>query len=590
VGIVDEDIERVRAAVPILDAVQQYGVQLRRVGRMWQGLCPFHAEKSPSFNVNEQNGRYKCFGCGVSGDVIAFVRETEHLDFVGAMELLAGRAGLTLHYDTGFENRDHQRRKPLVEAMQRAVEWYHDRLLKAPDARPAREYLKSRGIDSKIAGHFQLGWAPDAWDALCRDVGLPASALRDTGLGFLNRRERLQDTFRARVMFPIINEQGEAVAFGGRVLPGSADPAKYKNSPETAIYAKSKTLYGLNWAKADVVAAGQVIVCEGYTDVIGFHRSGVPRAVATCGTALTEEHVKLLRRFAGRVVLAFDADAAGAAAADRFYEWERRYDMEVSVARLPAGRDPGDLAGSDPAGLRASVDDPLPFLQFRVQRVLAGRPPTTPEARARAAEAALAVVNEHPNVIVRREYAGEIAARLGLPVADLVALAERGASRVTVTAAPRRSARETAEVAAIWLLVHRWYEIAPWLVETLFADDVTLAAFRALVGSDGDLDQALATAEPAAREMLERLAVEDLDVDPDVEARNLIRAATRRQISRWRALGDPEIARTTMAEGQRLLEVLDDVVAGPDAATLLLRWLVRHDPDGNDGAIVTEQA
>ncbi len=135
-GIVDEDIERVRAAVPILDAVQQYGVQLRRVGRTWQGLCPFHAEKSPSFNVNEQTGRYKCFGCDVGGDVIAFVRETEHLDFVGAMELLAGRAGLTLHYDTGFENRDRQHRKPLVAAMQRAVEWYHDRLLNAPDARP----------------------------------------------------------------------------------------------------------------------------------------------------------------------------------------------------------------------------------------------------------------------------------------------------------------------------------------------------------------------------------------------------------------------------------------------------------------------
>jgi DNA primase len=590
VGIVDEDIERVRAAVPILDAVQQYGVQLRRVGRTWQGLCPFHAEKSPSFNVNEQTGRYKCFGCGVGGDVIAFVRETEHLDFVGAMELLAGRAGLTLHYDTGFENRDRQRRKPLVEAMQRAVEWYHDRLLNAPDARPARDYLRSRGIDGDIARQFQLGWAPDAWDALCRDVGLPPSALRDTGLGFLNRRERLQDTFRARVMFPILNEQGEAVAFGGRILPGSTDPAKYKNSPETAIYAKSKTLYGLNWAKADVVAADQVVVCEGYTDVIGFHRSGVPRAVATCGTALTEEHVKLLRRFAGRVVLAFDADAAGEAAAERFYEWERRYDMAVSVARLPAGRDPGDLAGSDPALLRSSVDDPLPFLQFRVQRVLAGRPPTTPEARAHAAEVALTVVNEHPNVIVRREYAGEIAARLGLPARDLVALAERGSANVTVTPAPRRAPRETAEVAAIWLLVHRWYEIAEWLVPTLFADDVALAAFRALAGAGGDLDRALAEAEPAAREMLERLAVEDLDVDPGVEARNLIRAATRRQISRWRALGDPEIARTTMAEGQRLLEVLDDVVVGPETATLLLKWLVRHDPDGSDGAIVTEQS
>src|SRR5262249_31141789 len=163
------------------------------------------------------------------------------------------------------------------------------------------------------------------------------------------------------------NEAGEPVAFGGRVLPGSDDPAKYKNSPETRIYAKSKTLYGLNWAKAGVVAADKVVVCEGYTDVIGFHRAGVPLAVATCGTALTEEQVRLLRRFAGRMVLAFDADEAGQGAAARFYEWEKKYDIEVSVARLPPGQDPGDLAQSDPAALLDAVDHALPFLGFRLE-------------------------------------------------------------------------------------------------------------------------------------------------------------------------------------------------------------------------------
>ena len=159
--------------------------------------------------------------------------------------------------------------------------------------------------------------------------------LRDNGLAFTNKRNRLQDAFRARVLFPIFTENGEAVALGGRILPGSTDPAKYKNSSETPIYTKSKTLYGLNWAKADIVNANQVIVCEGYTDVIGFHRAGVPRAVATCGTAFTEEHVRLLKKYASRVVLAFDADNAGQGAAERFYEWEEKYQVEVSVAAFP---------------------------------------------------------------------------------------------------------------------------------------------------------------------------------------------------------------------------------------------------------------
>ncbi len=177
---------------------------------------------------------------------------------------------------------------------------------------------------------------------------MPPAVLQDIGLAFRNKRNRMQDSFRARVMFPIFSESGEALAFGGRILPGSDDPAKYKNSAETAIYSKSKTLYGLNWAKADIARADQVVVCEGYTDVIGFHRSGVPRAVATCGTALTEEHVRLLKRYASKVVLAFDADAAGQGAAERFYEWEQKHAVEVSVAALPQGKDPGELAQTDP--------------------------------------------------------------------------------------------------------------------------------------------------------------------------------------------------------------------------------------------------
>ena len=210
-----------------------------------------------------------------------------------------------------------------------------------------------------------------------------------------------------------------------------------------------------------------------YTDVIGFHQAGVPRAVATCGTALTEEHVRLLKRYASRVVLSFDADAAGQGAAERFYEWEQKHQVEVSVARLPAGKDPGDLARSNPEALAKAVGEPLPFLGFRLQRTMGTRRLDSPEQRARLAEEAMAVVNEHPNPNVRKLYAGEVAAQVGLPVADLVKLAERGVRRpsIDVKTNQRSGPMENAEFAALVLLVQQWDSIAEWLIEGLFDND-----------------------------------------------------------------------------------------------------------------------
>jgi DNA primase len=573
-AIADDDIERIRSSVSIVDVVQQY-VQLRKTGRNWVGLCPFHAERSPSFNVREETGRYKCFGCDASGDLFTFVREIEHLDFVGAVELLAAKAGIQLTYTSTGQSKERARRKQLVEVMAAAVDWYHQRLLTDPAARPARDYLRSRGLSGDVARQFRIGWAPDAWDALSKGAGLPAAALRDVGLAFENRRGNLQDSFRARVLFPIFDEQGDPVALGGRVLPGSDDPAKYKNSPETPIYTKSRTLYGLNWAKASIVAADQAIVCEGYTDVIGFHRSGVPRAVATCGTAFTEEHVRLLKKYASRVVLAFDADAAGQGAAERFYEWEQKYQVEVSVARFPGGKDPGDLAQSAPEALAASVEQALPFLGFRLERVLTGQAPTSPEQRARLGEQAMAVVNEHPNPNVRKLYAGQVAAQVGLPVHDLVAIAERGVRRPQVrvpVATSRRGARENAEFVALTVLVQDWNAIAPWLVEALFVDDLHRRAFRAMAESGGELRTALELADPEAREVLERAAVVDLEIDAEAEARNLIAAAVRRELSAGVRTADP--ARMVEDREARLhLEALHDPAGGPAAAEWLLAWL-----------------
>ena len=575
-AIVEEDIERVRAGISINDVISPY-VALRKVGRNWAGLCPFHAEKTPSFNVREEMGRFTCFGCGKSGDMFTFVQEIEHCDFVTAVERLAAKAGVQLRYTTGGEGKERQRRKQLVEAMETAVAWYHDRLLKGPDAGAARSYLRSRGFDSETVRQFRLGWAPDDWDAFAKACRLPQDVLRDTGLAFTNKRNKLQDAFRARVLFPIFTPENEPIALGGRILPGSTDPAKYKNSPETAIYAKSRTFYGLNWAKGEIVATNQVIICEGYTDVIGFHRAGLHRAIATCGTALTEDHVRTLKRYASRVVLAFDADAAGQGAAERFYEWEQKYQVEVAVARFPQGKDPGDLAGSDPEALRRAIDQALPFLGFRLDRLLGTkRGAMSPEQRSRLANDAMKIVNEHPDRNVRKIYAGQVATRTELPVADLVSVAERGGGRVTATATrPRRTQQEGGEFVALAVLLQQWDAIAPWLIEQLFDDEIHLRAFRAIAEGGGDLNVALDLADPEARTVLERAAVADVELDAEITLRYLINGAVRRALTHQTHVTEPEQIQEDR-EARMLLERLDVSPADPSVMDWLLQWLDRR--------------
>ncbi len=578
--IVDEDVERVRQASDLVDVVSKH-VTLRKVGRRWTGLCPFHAERTPSFSVNGEDGLYYCFGCQARGDVISFVRQVEQLDFVGAVEWLAARAGITLRYTTSGEGKERARRKRLVEAMAAAVEWYHERLLSAADAAPARGYLRSRGYDGEIVRQYKLGWAPDEWDALSRALKLPDDVLRDTGLGFLNRRNRQQDSFRARVLFPIADVQGDPVAFGGRVLPG-AEGSKYKNSSDTPIYAKGRVLYGLDRAKAAIVAADEVIVCEGYTDVIGFDSVGLPRAVATCGTALTEDHLRSLRSFARRLVLAFDADAAGQAAADRVYEWERRFDLDVSVAAMPKGSDPADLARTDPDVLRAAVTNAVPLLGFRVARVLDAARLSTPEGRTRAAEAALGVIREHPNDLVRDQYLMQVAARCQQDPDRLRGVLSRALRTGTVSMPPTEQATrrvsETAEAVSLKLLMHRWDETAPFLSEVLFSDVVTLDAFRALAAT-ARVPDAIEIATPEAADLLARLdqeADQAAALDPSVEIGHLITNAAQRRLASL--LAGPNRP-TDVADVRRLIDEVREQSAGSEAAAQLLGWLEGQDEE-----------
>ncbi|MEY2453019.1 MAG: primase [Acidimicrobiaceae bacterium] len=537
-GIVDDDIVRVREATNLRDVVSQY-VQLKRVGRRWVGLCPFHAEKTGSFNVNEENGLFKCFGCGKGGDAITFVREIEHLDFVDAVEWLATKCGITLRYTEKREDEGRKRRSRLIDAMAKAVEWYHERLLKGEDAGRARGYVRSRGLDGDVVRQYRIGWAPEGWDTLARALRLPDDVLVDTGLGFLNRRGGQTDAFRGRLLFPIFDANGDPVAFGGRILQGGEGP-KYKNSSGSAIYDKSKVLYGLNWAKADVVNADEVVVCEGYTDVIGFAEAGVPRAVATCGTALTIDHLRTLQKFARRIVLAFDADAAGQDAAARFYQWERDLDLDIAVAALPVGVDPGDLAQSDPQALQASVADAVPFLGFRVGRALDAAVLASPEGRARAAEIALGVIAEHPSELVRDQYVMQVAERCRIDPEQLRArLRAPGAKRVAVDRSTSVASRvwlpEGPEVNALLALIHEPDAVDPMLMmdtkltASMFADLKNLAAFNALA-STASLHDAIEAADAGASELLLRLSVAELDGEPADAVAGLVREAARRSV------------------------------------------------------------
>lgn len=529
-GIVDEDIVRVRENTDIVAVISQY-TQLKRVGRRFSGLCPFHGEKTPSFSVNAEEGFYYCFGCQVKGDAITFVREKEQLDFVGAVEWLANKANITLRYTDANEGESRKRRSKLYDAIDEAVEWYHQRLLTASDAGPARAYLRDRGFTGELVREFKMGWAPDDWDALASSLRLSNKDLIDAGLGFINRRNRQQDAFRGRVMFPIFDAQGRAVGFGGRILPGSDDPAKYKNSAESSVYAKSRVLYGLNWAKTNIVEADEVVVCEGYTDVIGFFQAGVPRAVATCGTALTDEHVKLLRKFARRVVLSFDADSAGQNAAARFYEWEKSYDLDVAVADLPEGADPGELAQEDPERLRDAIAGAKPFLGFRVGRVLDAGNLDTAEGRARTAEAALAMVAEHPDPLVRDQYAIDIASRCRLEDSLVRRILEQGArpqQRQRPVVQQRPEERQSPELEALRLSIVKADEMRALVVPDVFLDELYAATFNAIV-STTNLREAIDFGGPEVGDLIQRLSVEDSEVEPiDVAGRLWQRYLERR--------------------------------------------------------------
>lgn len=348
----DEDVKAVRDAVPIDAVVSEY-LQLRNAGGgNLKGLCPFHDEKSPSFQVSPAKGLFHCFGCQEGGDTITFVMKVDHLTFSEAVERLAAQAGITLRYEEGGYNPSHQRgeRIRLVEAHKVAADWYAEQLALSPEAETGRIFLAERGFDQAAAVHFGVGYSPQGWDHLTRFLrgkGFSDKEILLSGLAQEGRRGPI-DRFRGRLMWPIRDIGGEVVGFGARKLYETDNGPKYLNTPDTAIYRKSQVLYGIDLAKKDIAKSSRAVVVEGYTDVMACHLAGVTTAIATCGTAFGGDHIKILRRLlmdngSARVIFTFDGDAAGQKAALRAFEDDQKFAAETYIAIAPDNMDPCDL-------------------------------------------------------------------------------------------------------------------------------------------------------------------------------------------------------------------------------------------------------
>ncbi|MGW4775859.1 DNA primase [Streptomyces filamentosus] len=419
----DDDVKAVRDAVPIDSVVSEY-LQLRNAGGgNLKGLCPFHDEKSPSFQVSPSKGLFHCFGCQEGGDTIAFVMKIDHLSFSETVERLAAKAGITLRYEEGGYNPGHQRgeRIRLIEAHKAAAEYYAGQLA-SPEAEIGRRFLSERGFDQAAAEHFGVGYSPAGWDHLTRFLrgkGFSDKELVVSGLSQEGRRGPI-DRFRGRLMWPIRDVGGEIVGFGARRLREDDTGPKYLNTPETPIYKKSQVLYGIDLAKKEIAKSSRAVVVEGYTDVMACHLAGVTTAIATCGTAFGGEHIKILRRLlmdngSARVIFTFDGDAAGQKAALRAFEDDQKFAAETYIAIAPDGMDPCELrlAKGDDAVVDL-VEPRTPLFEFALRQIVNRYDLDTPAGQAAALNEAAPVVAKLKDLSVRQRVAVKLAGLLGI--------------------------------------------------------------------------------------------------------------------------------------------------------------------------------
>jgi DNA primase len=387
--ISSESLERVKQAVDIVEVISAH-TDLRRQGARWVGLCPFHEERTPSFSVDAQEKLYHCFGCGVGGDAIKFIEEKEGLGFAEAVELLADRYGVELERereDPRAEARRQQRRR-LGDLLDRTGAFYAAYLWESDEAAKARSYLAERGLGEEVLRAFGVGFAPSAWDKVLlrgQRAGFKVEELRAVGLVQRGRGGGEYDRFRSRIMFPIRDRRGRTLGFGGRAMR-SDQGAKYVNTAETDFFHKSKMLYGIDLAKAEIAKTARAVVVEGYTDVLALHQAGIEEAVGVMGTAITEEQVAALSGMVEEVVLALDADAAGQEAMLRAQRVAAGRKMRLRVAAMPAGEDPAEMMVAEGGAerFRTLLDEAVELTAFQVDMVLGRTDVSSPAERDRA--------------------------------------------------------------------------------------------------------------------------------------------------------------------------------------------------------------
>src|SRR4051812_7106195 len=474
-----QTIEQIAAANDIVEVIGTY-FPLKRAGSTFKALCPFHQEKTPSFTVSPSRQTFHCFGCGAGGSVFRFVMDYEHLEFPAAVKKLATRVGIPVIEERGIsrddEDRQHEARRILLQLHSEAAEWFHENLVKKKVGEPAREYLKGRGIDKRIAKDWQIGFAPESWDAFLSwalERGYQQRLLLESGL--VTRREegggdsKGYDRFRNRIMFPIHNDVGEVIAFSGRILDKNAETAKYVNSPETPLFRKGRVLFGLHKTKRGLIEADCAIVCEGQLDLITLFEAGITNVVAPQGTAFTEQQARILKRFVSEVVLCFDADAAGQKAAERSLDALLQNNLVVRVAEMPAGEDPDSMVRKrGREEFEKLVSGARDFFDWWIERETSAADLDSLSAKMQLAQRLAETIGRVQDPLMRGEVANRASARIGVPRGDFDRLLSKptrdrfsvddGETRPEVIPPPRH------DIAMLCLLALRHDEARQFLV------------------------------------------------------------------------------------------------------------------------------